>query len=396
LTKLVYPKAILTNVSDTIQQVLERLSAFPNRASATRLERDAFDALHLELRGLNLEPKVTRFASPNTYSWDVIGAALLIGLGALSALGNLTLGFALAALGMSWFHCHFSGFPHPLEVFVPRYPSQNLEASFGSGSRHLIVMAHVDTARSAFLYNPSSVGRFRQTFVLNAALAYLTPCLIVIAAIFQGLTLPSSLLNIPLTLVGLYFLANAGLFLHRERTAPLVNGANDNASGVAAAIALTERLQVQPINARVTLLLTGCEEVGARGAAHFAGTLEVNPETLVLNLDNLGAGDLHYATGEGMLQYHPYDPQTINLASSLAESQLARPLEYRLAYFDTLPFVLRAIPCLTLIALEDGRIPNWHWPSDTLENVDAIAVGRAASFAEALARAWAEDAVKSA
>ncbi len=383
-------------MSDTIQRLLERLSAFPNRASATRLERDAFDALSLELQGLNLEPKVTHFTSPNTYSWDVIGAALLIGSGALSAPGNLTLGFALAALGMSWFHCHFSGLPHPLEAFVPRYPSQNLQASFGSGSRHLIVMAHVDTARSAFLYNPSSVGRFRQTFVLNAVLAYLTPCLIVLEAILQGLTLPSSLLRVPLALVGLYFLANAALFLHREHAAPLVNGANDNASGVAAAIALTERLYAQPINARVTLLLTGCEEVGARGAAHFVKTLTANLETLVLNLDNVGAGDLHYATGEGMLQYHPYDPHVINLASSIAQTQAAYPLEYRLAYFDTLAFMLNAIPCLTLIALKEGRIPNWHWPSDTLENVDLTAVGRAASFAEALARAWAGDAVKSA
>ena len=43
---------------------------------------------------------------------------------------------------------------------------------------------------------------------------------------------------------------------------------------------------------------------------------------------------------------------------------------------------------MSLIALEDRLIPNWHWPSDTLENVDLAAVERAADFAEALAYRW--------
>jgi Peptidase family M28 len=371
------------------ERVLERLSALPHRASATQNERAAFAYLESELRALNLHPRVTRFSSPNTYSWDVIGAATLIGLGALSSLADGTLGFLLAVFGTSWFHTHFSGLPHPLEAFVPKYPSQNLETSFGSGEKHLIVMAHVDTARSAFLYNPSSVGRFRQAFVLNAVLAYLTPLVIVIAALSNGSGIPSSPL---LGLLGAYFIINAALFYHRERTAPLVNGANDNASGVAAALEVTKRLQQHPCEARVTLLLTGCEEVGARGAAHFARTLDANPDTLVLNLDNVGRGTLHYATGEGMLQYHPYDERIVDLARDTAQTHAANPLEYRLAYFDTLPFALRGIPCLTLIALEGKRIPNWHWITDTLENVDVNAVTHATDYAERLARAWASGA----
>ncbi|NJK43820.1 MAG: hypothetical protein HC933_05635 [Pleurocapsa sp. SU_196_0] len=168
---------------------------------------------------MNLHPRVTRFSSPNTYSWDVIGAAALIGLGALSSLADGTLGFLLALLGTSWFHTHFSGLPHPLDRFIPKYPSQNLETSLGSGERHLIVMAHVDTARSAFLYSPSSVGRFRQTFVLNAVLAYLTPLFVVMATILNASGIPSSPL---LVLLGAYFLVNAALFYHREtHRAPL-------------------------------------------------------------------------------------------------------------------------------------------------------------------------------
>jgi Peptidase family M28 len=376
------------------RRILERLSALPNRASASSAEARAFSVLEAELRDLGLEPTVTRFSSPNTYSWDVIGAALLIGFGALSSFVEPTLGFILAALGASWFHCHFSGLPHPLDIFIPKYPSRNLEASFGTGKRQLILMAHVDTAKSAFLYAPSRVGSFRLTFVLNAILAYLTPAVIVVGLSFLALGLPIVLLwlRLPLLLIGAYFLVNAALFYHRERTAPLVNGANDNASGVAAVLEVAHRLHRTPVDARVTLLLTGCEEVGARGAAHFAQALRTTGETFVLNLDNVGRGDLHYATGEGMLQYHPYDSSLVALAQDVARTHAAKPLEYRLAYFDTLPFALRGVPCLTLIALEGNRIPNWHWTTDTLENVDSGAMSRAVDYAEALTRAWAKGA----
>ena len=150
------------------------------------------------------------------------------------------------------------------------------------------------------------------------------------------------------------------------------------------------------LGARVTLVLSGCEEVGARGAAEFLKTLEPQEyaQTLVLNLDNVGQGDLHYATGEGMVRFHRYNSSITELAQDLPLK--AQPLEYRLAYFDTLPFVKVGVPCLSLIALntdararaEDGLIPHWHWPSDTLENVDVEAVERAADFAEALAYRW--------
>nr|WP_246350820.1 M20/M25/M40 family metallo-hydrolase [Deinobacterium chartae] len=240
-------------------------------------------------------------------------------------------------------------------------------------------MAHYDSARSALLYAPGRVDGFRRSFVTNAALAYLTPLLAALAALAPDL-------RFVLLFLGLYFLANAALFVLRERREPIVNGANDNASGVAAAVEVALRLRARG-HGRVTLLLTGCEEVGARGAAAYAATLEANADTLVLNLDNVGAGALHLARGEGMLGYSPYRPEGLEAARTALQDRLPE-LEYRLAYFDTRPFARRGLPCLSLIALEGGRIPNWHWPSDTLERVDVAAVTRAADAAEAIALQW--------
>jgi len=363
-----------------LERTLSGLSRFPHRGSTTDEEAQAAQFLGRELSLQGFEVLEQPFESPTTYSWNVVGAAGLLALGGLFAWNSLWLGIPLTILGAWWLVAHFSLEPHFLDFFIPKAKSRNLVAQFGQGEQHLVLMAHYDTAKSAFLYNPARVGTFRLNFVLNITLAVLTPILAL--ARFYLDTLEPVLL-----VLALYFAVNAALFYLRERNEPFVNGANDNASGVAAAIEVANRIWGK-LGARVTLVLTGCEEVGARGASEFLGTLEPQEyaQTLVLNLDNVGRGNLHYATGEGMIRFHRYASSIVALAQELPLK--AQPLEYRLAYFDTLPFVKAGVPCMSLIALEDRLIPNWHWPSDTLENVDIAAVERAADFAEALAYRW--------
>lgn len=73
------------------------------------------------------------------------------------------------------------------------------------------------------------------------------------------------------------------------------------------------------------------------------------------------------------------------LVKAAAHLQGARPIVYRLAYFDTLPFARRGYSCLTLTRLDRGIPPNWHWPSDTLEHLDERALEDALAYARALA-----------
>jgi hypothetical protein len=84
-----------------------------------------------------------------------------------------------------------------------------------------------------------------------------------------------------------------------------------------------------------------------------------------------------------MLVFHPYRGELLELAKTTPG---ARPLEYRLAYFDIRPFVARGNPCLTLIRLEGGLPPHWHWPSDRPDNVDWTAVEATLAYARRLVR----------
>lgn len=368
-------------------ELWERLCALPHRGSASAFERLAAKLLkeHLEAWGCRVQTQT--FKAPSSYGPELILAGLLLALG-----GGLAQWW-LALLGVYAFWAHFSGWWTPWEGLFDRYWSQNLLAvseqqEAGNGKleaetvlsppafvappkpRTLLLMAHYDSAKTFFIYSPAQVRQFRLNFLFNAALATVLPfaCFLPLAPKF----------------IGLYFLLQAGLLVHRELTQPHVNGANDNATGVAVATQLFQELRLEPLpNYRVMLALTGAEEVGAKGATHLARSGLVPPDALVLNIDNVGRGELFYAVGEGMLVFHPYAGALRELARGMPG---ARPLEYRLAYFDTLPFVAKGNPCLSLIRLREGIPANWHWPSDQPQNVDWTAVEETLAYARALVR----------
>jgi len=342
------------------------LTAFPRRGSGTEYELQAASFLRdsISARGHTVESQF--FATPRTYSWE------LLGICAVLAIGGFYPATWVVLLGAYWFWAYFSGAGTPWDRWFRRSRSQNLIARAGAGPRKFVVMAHYDSAKTYFVFDPKRVRGFRVNFLINAGLA----AALIPAAIWAPL---------PSRLIGVYFLAQAALLLHREWTAPYVNGANDNASGVAVAAALFFDLAAQAIaEIEIWLLLTGAEEVGAQGARAFLRQTALPRDTPVLNIDNVGAGTLYYATGEGMLEVIPFRGPLVEAAFLL---EGARPTTYTLAYFDTLPFARAGYPCLSLIRLDDGVPPNWHWPTDTRDNVDYRAMRDTLAYARILAQA---------
>ncbi|HGY09680.1 MAG TPA: M28 family peptidase [Oceanithermus profundus] len=331
-----------------MREVWRGLVAFEHRGTGTRLEREAAAWLAAYLEAHGFAPEVQRFRAPASWGPEVLAISLALGFGGL-------FGWAwLAAIGFYGFWAYFSGWPRPWQRLFARAQSQNVLAEAGEGPRTLVLMAHYDTAKTYFAYHPARVRGFRTQFLANAALA--------------GLAVPLAWWGgVAGALVGAYFLAQAGLLGWRELKAPYVNGANDNASGVAVATRLfLDLARRPPAGWRVLLALTGAEETGAAGAERLLASGAVPADALVLNVDNVGAGTLHYATGEGMLAYYPHRGP---LLAAARELEGAAPVAYRLAYFDTLPFARRGRAVLTLIRLAGGVPPNWHWPTDRPEHV---------------------------
>jgi Peptidase family M28 len=174
---------------------------------------------------------------------------------------------------------------------------------------------------------------------------------------------------------------------------PAVPGANDNLSGVAAALAVAAALRADPLaGLRVLFVSAGAEEAlqqGIRGFArrHF-GRLEPD-RTWFLTLDTVGSGRLVMLEGEGPVRMHDYGAPFKALVAECARRAgvpVVRGLRSRNSTDGSVPH-RHGFPTVTLVSVDDQKlIPHYHLYSDTPENVDYRCVEDAAHLTEAVAR----------
>ncbi len=378
--------------ADAIREQIEALCALPHRGSTTEEERQAAEIVGDRLKKFGLEVELERFYSHTTWSWVY---ALLFGgfvlasfLSTASPSAAFLLGLLLLFFNYAEHTTRFEG----LGQFLPKRPSQNVVARRPArdARAHLVVTCHVDTSRSGLAFSPALVKHFRSSFISSLVVQGGLTLVFLIRA-FGG---DAFLLNALQVLATGYLLYGVVMMADREWRGQYVNGANDNASGVAAMIALAQRFAAKPPpSLDLWFLANGCEEVGMVGQRHFllnhAHELPLDG-TYFLNIDNVGAGRLRYCTGEGMIKFFPYSPTLVHLARQIARTEPFRdvtPHAYRRAYFDALVPAARGYEALTLIALdEEEQIPNWHWPTDTVENLDPALVKKTVDFAEEIIR----------
>ena len=175
-------------------------------------------------------------------------------------------------------------------------------------------------------------------------------------------------------------LAGLALLLEREIRGEEVPGANDNASGCAVAAVLAGEAAAAPLErTRLVLLMSGCEESGTLGSQAFLRSRDTSG-WLFLNFDNVGGdGTVRFLRREGVLAKWSADPGLIAAAQAVADR---RP-ELRMApedspaglTYDSSPVHASGGRALTL-SVQDGYIPNLHWPTDTYENIDRDGVAR--------------------
>jgi hypothetical protein len=173
----------------------------------------------------------------------------------------------------------------------------------------------------------------------------------------------------------------------------VVPGANDNLTGVAVLLSLARALAENPPDgARVVLLSTGSEEsfmegMQGYGRRHFA---ELPRErTRFVCIDTVGSPDLLVVPAEGMLRLHPYPEEMVSVVKACAEEvgiDLHRGFMFRNATDGLIP-LKAGYPTATLGSVNELHVPdNYHWPTDTPENVDYARVADAARLCEAVAR----------
>jgi hypothetical protein len=253
-------------------------------------------------------------------------------------------------------------------------------------TRTLVLVAHHDAAHTGLMWHPALARaggseRGRPSFALLPELA--------MAAMAVG----PRRLRTPARLV-LGLAAALSLQVARGATVP---GASDNATGVAAVLALVERLAADPLpGVEVIALLTGAEESGMGGMAAWMRSdgAQLDPATtLVLGLDTLGAGEPMVASAEGPLWRVDYRGEDLDLADAgAARSDMSPPRRFRLGgWTDPVLARLAGLPTISLLSLRGNAFSEYHLPTDTPDRVDWASVEACLALAHGVAREWAAE-----
>ena len=178
---------------------------------------------------------------------------------------------------------------------------------------------------------------------------------------------------------------------------PIVPGANDNLSGVAALVALADRLRSLR-GLRVLLVSCGAEEVLQGGIYGFVARWRDQldrEQTWFLNLETVGSPELIMLEGEGPIVMEDYHDRSfrdlVARAAAQAGAPVRRGMRSRVSTDAVIPS-RAGYPTATLTSIDRYKaLSNYHKPSDTPENVDYRTVRQAVAVAEAVAQELARN-----
>jgi len=159
------------------------------------------------------------------------------------------------------------------------------------------------------------------------------------------------------------------------RKGEIFNGADDNASGVAATMAAAAYFKKNPPKHSILFVALDAEELGLKGANHFVANSPVPLEEIKLNvnLDMISRNEKNEIYICGTHHYPQLKKELLNIDD-------ASPLNVKLGHdspdlghndwtnsSDHAPFHQKKIPFLYL-GVEDHE--DYHKPSDTFEKID--------------------------
>ena len=378
-----------------LERVVRELAAF-ERPSASEGERRAAEWLAAELREAGCrDVRVDQERAHGGYWWPLglLNAGALLGALAGGRRGAALAGGAAAAAiyddvggGRLWFR----------RATLPKRPAWNVVAEAGDpgAQRTIVFIAHHDAAHSGLVFHPA-LPRIGMKLLprLHERAEQSTP---ILYGTFLGpllLALWGLLGTTALRVAGTVFTLGTTAAMANIGSSKVVPGANDNLSAVAVAVALAHSLRDNPpAGVRVLLVSTGSEESFMEGMQAFAKrhfpSLPRDTTEFVC-LECVGSPDLCVVEGEGMLRMRYYTGETrerLARAGLDAGVELTRGLR-TVAATDALIALRAGYPTCLLGGVDETKFPsNYHWPSDTPDNLDWDSVEGALAVCEEFVR----------
>ncbi len=350
------------------------------------------------LRGIGrkAEPEAT-YVHPQ-YALVHLLHVLIAIVGSVVGVSLPALGFALVLFAATSAHLDLNTRLYLVRSLLFRRASQNVVSPGNNPGAplRLLLTAHYDAARSGYVFGERGIriarrlsprwrlllGPFRVVFW--GGIAPLVPILGArMAGIDAGWLSIAQLLPTVLLVLAAFLLIDIAL-------SKVVPGAYDNASGVAAVLSVAEQLRDEPTpNLDVWVVLPGSEECLAEGMRSYVrahrGELE-RERTVLVNVDSVSYGSVHYETSEGPVISTAMDRGLTELCEALGATLGAAPLRSPLIT-DALPARIRKLRAITIVGAKDGLPPPWyHTHDDVPERVEAPSLTAATEFVAGLAR----------
>jgi hypothetical protein len=383
----------------TIETDLFWLAKINNRFSGTDGDRMGAELIRKAMESHGFQTSVETFTVPFFWSYRLILNIAIFFLIYLLFRNILLISLSVYVFNMVmlWGELTFSFYA--IDKFLFCHKSVNVEAAVNvaePATKTIIVMAHHDSPRTGMIYTiaghfikwssslPSPFNRF---FITPFAAALLLGLALVLQPV-SGWTSAATVIGI----VALALLGISALIILDIGWSKPSAGANDNGSGILVLMELGRRLAFnKPANAAVLLLATGAEEFGFFGIKDYLKRHKsaLPAGTLFINLECVGGGDLHWATGEEHLAKIEYRRDSFDLISGLEKGELipALPRKHIVAPTDAGAVKAEGLKVAILIGLENGFVPvNYHKKSDTFDKLDLKKLAHAADIVEALVR----------
>lgn len=350
------------------------------RGSCTEGERRGHEYCRKIFEDLSYEVYWEKFHGPLS-AWHpfTLGFGTLLLAGILYYIlpnGGALVATALSLLALVSLFLQLTFRNNPLNWILPSGSSQNVWVRAKPKSellRNVVIIGHVDTHRTVWAMGGKLRFLLLRIIITLALIAGLGLLGIFIISLFVFFSL---LKQISLLLCAI--ILPAIIFSLWPDLTEFVPGANDNATGAATVLDFAARLKKSPLlNTAVYLVITGCEEVGAYGAAVFAETHPELDDADYFILDSIGAlnTQVRYVVQESFFLPIKSDPNLIEIASKVAkqnEEYRILPWYFKGAFTDLSPLARRGRRAISFINLDIAThmIPNWHQPTDVPDGVD--------------------------
>jgi hypothetical protein len=373
---------------------IERPSASPGERRAAEWLAEQLRAAGARSVRIEEEPEAN-----GTFWWPLgllAGAGVVAGVaarkgGRLRRLAAAATGAAAAALAAD----ELPPGKRRFRRLLPKRTAHHVLAEIGPGDaeRTIVVLGHHDAPHTAFFFNPAiteTVGEnapwvFEST---DTSPPLMWPVVAGPALVAAGAALGSR----RLTGLGTMISAGTVAFMAHIGSGEVVPAANDNGTSNVAQIALARALAENPLESTRVLFVSTSEEALCEGMGLFMERHAhefPRESTFFLCHEILGSPDLLVLRGEGMLRMREYPAESLELLDRSAEELgiELRPNLRTMNATDAIFPLAAGYQCAAICTCNRWKNPsNYHWRTDTPENIDYSTLADAIRLSEAVIR----------